>query len=197
VSDPQGEVRSIYDAVVSGATAKISYELSLTDWADGCYQIRLIRPDGVEAIDSFKVSAPFWVSDASYLLKVNQLQYIATPEEMARLKSAPVSERDSLWQEFWRARDPTPNTELNEAEDEYFERIAYCEEHFGNPDRGYLSDRARVYMRLGAPDEVESHPFEIDRWPYEIWYYYNRSQRFVFVDQQGFGVYILVSPANF
>lgn len=197
VVDEDGGVRFAQVEVVSGDEAELECSIPLADWPEGSYRVRLLSRGRVERVESFRVTSPFWLSDASYLLKVDQLRYIATPEELERLKRARLSERDSLWQEFWRAKDPTPNTEVNEVADEYFRRIAYCEERFGPPDYGYRSDRAKVYMRLGPPDEVESHPFEFDRWAYEVWYYYAWGHRFVFVDRYGLGVYTLVSPPHF
>ncbi len=46
-------------------------------------------------------------------------------------------------------------------------------------------------MKFGAPDQIESNPFERSSQPYEIWYYYSQNCRFVFVDVSGFGEYIL------
>jgi hypothetical protein len=45
----------------------------------------------------------------------------------------------------------------------------------------------RIYIRLGPPDEVVRNPFNFDRPPEEIWYYYQSQRRFVFVDRDGFG----------
>ena len=75
--------------------------------------------------------------------------------------------------------------------DDYFKRIEYCKEKFGKGDRGYKSDRARVFMKYGTPDQIESANYEQSTRPYEIWYYYNINRRFVFVDVSGFGEYVL------
>jgi GWxTD domain-containing protein len=147
-----------------------------------------------ESVIEVKVSRPFYLDDNAWSLKVDQLQYIASQSEMNTLKGTTVSERDSLWHEFWMNRDPTPNTVYNEKEVEYFERIAYAEAHFSNGDQGWRSDRARVFIKYGPPDELQSFPYEIDSFPYEVWIYYKSNLRFVFLDRYGFGRYILINP---
>jgi GWxTD domain-containing protein len=162
------------------------------------YLLNISLYSGVGKIDESRVPVqvfrPFYLDEEKWALKVDQLQYIATPGDMNRLENAPVADRDSLWSEFWKPLDPTPNTTYNEKEVEYFERIAYTEKHFTNGDRGWRSDRARVFIKHGPPDEIQSYPYELDSFPYEIWLYYKNNQRFVFVDRYGFGQYILVSP---
>ncbi|OQX90094.1 MAG: hypothetical protein B6D57_04920 [Candidatus Coatesbacteria bacterium 4484_99] len=140
-----------------------------------------------------KIERPFYLDDDAWKLKVEQLRYIATYGEMQKLKKAEVGQRDSLWQAFWEKHDPTPNTKYNEKKVEYFERIKYCDEHFSHGDKGWRSDRAKIYVRYGAPDEIERRPYEIDAYPYEIWFYYKMNLKFIFVDRYGFGQYILIN----
>jgi GWxTD domain-containing protein len=148
-----------------------------------------------ELVIPIKVSRPFYLDEEMWSLRVDQLQYIATPREMDRLNKALEPERDSLWREFWGEFDPTPNTKYNEREAEYFERIAYAEKNFSDGDLGWRSDRARIFVKNGPPDEIQRYPYEIDSYPYVIWYYYQNNLRFVFVDRYGFGQYILANPA--
>jgi len=101
-----------------------------------------------EVVLPIKISKPFFLDEFTWSLKVTQLEYIATSSERNKLKNARATERDSLWREFWKQHDPTPNTEYNEKEVEYFVRIKYCEEHFSHGDRGWRSDRARIPIRF-------------------------------------------------
>ena len=147
-----------------------------------------------ELVIPVKVSRPFYLDEDMWSLRVDQLQYIATPREMDRLNKAREPERDSLWREFWATFDPTPNTRYNEKEAEYFERIVYAERNFANGDLGWRSDRARIFVKHGPPDEIQRYPYEIDSYPYVIWYYYQNNLRFLFVDRYGFGQYVLANP---
>jgi len=70
------------------------------------------------------------------------------------LESRPGS-REKMLKEFWKERDPDPSTEINEALEEFRRRIRYCEDWFSSGDeRGALTDRGRVYIKFGEPDEI-------------------------------------------
>ncbi len=121
------------------------------------------------------------------------LRYIADDaeqQEMSRLTNE--EERKAFWDAFWKKRDPTPDTPRNEAMEEFYKRVQYANQHFGTGGPGWKSDMGRVYIKYGPPDEVERHPFNFDRPPEEIWYYYRDRWTFVFVDRDGFGRYELV-----
>jgi len=160
----------------------------------GTYNLRLIyNPTREEKNVEITINSPFYLSTKEYLEKVDELRYIATDEELKQLRKATPTERQKVWQEFWKKKDPTPTTEENEVMEDYLNKIEYCKEHFGKGDKGYKSDRARVYLKYGPPDQIESHPFEHETQAYEIWYYYNRNLQFTFVDESGFGEYILTT----
>lgn len=136
--------------------------------------------------------------------------YIITPEEKRAFKAlATDEERENFIENFWRRRDPNPDTEENEFREEYYERIAYANEHFASGIPGWRTDRGRVYIAWGKPDSVESHPTgEVyDRpsyegggstttYAYETWYYRHLDGigdglEIEFVDPTGTGEYRL------
>jgi GWxTD domain-containing protein len=96
--------------------------------------------------------------------------YIITDKEREIFKKLQTDEeRESFIEDFWRKRDPDPDTEENEFKDEYYERIAYANEHYASGIPGWKTDRGRIYIMYGKPDELESHPAggPYDREPYE------------------------------
>ena len=125
---------------------------------------------------------------------IEQLSYIAKGKDIETMKKARDAEKSALFQEFWKNLDPTPGTEINEIMEEYYKRIEYANATFTTFIDGWKSDRGMVYILLGAPNDVERHPFEADSKPYEIWSYHRYNRNFVFVDQTGFGEYRLTSP---
>jgi GWxTD domain-containing protein len=125
-----------------------------------------------------------WESRAS----LEVLRYVATNEEkdeMDRLSSPDA--RKTFWESFWKRRDPTSETERNEALEEFYRRVQYSNQHFSVGIAGWRTDMGRLYIKLGAPDEIVRNPFNFDRPPEEIWFYYPTQRRFVFVDRDGFG----------
>jgi len=143
-----------------------------------------------------KITRPFYLDDATWFLRVSQLEYIAVEEDLRKLRSSQKENRDSLWHNFWKQYDPTPNTHYNEKEEEYFSRINYCQEHFSFGDKGWRSDRARIYVKYGPPDEIQSRPYEYYSKPFEIWLYYKLNLKFIFYDRYGFGEYILINSGG-
>jgi GWxTD domain-containing protein len=111
--------------------------------------------------------------------------YIITDEEKRAFKKLQTDEeREQFIEGFWRRRDPDPDTDENEFREEYYERIAYANEHFASGIPGWKTDRGRIYIMYGKADEVESHPSGgiYDRpayhgggstttYPFEVWFY--------------------------
>ncbi len=126
---------------------------------------------------------------------VEQLKILEDGPEVDFIEDAICDEPekiDSLVKLFWKNRDPTPNTELNELREEFYRRIAIANARFyGTPD-GWRSDMGRIYILYGEPDDIDKHPFDIGYVAYEIWYFYNPRMTFYFEDRHGIGNYELV-----
>jgi len=113
------------------------------------------------------------------------VRWIITDEERAAFKQlSNDEERDNFIEAFWQRRDPTPDTEENEFKEEHYRRIAYANEHFAAGVPGWKTDRGRVYIVYGKPDETDSHPSggtyerpmeegggETSTFPFETWRY--------------------------
>jgi GWxTD domain-containing protein len=86
--------------------------------------------------------------------------YIITDRERAEFKSLRTdAERDHFIEQFWARRDPTPGTPENEFKDEHYRRIAYANGRFTiSALPGWKTDRGRIYIQYGPPDEIDSHP---------------------------------------
>ncbi len=120
------------------------------------------------------------------------LSYIAGGGFLDKLKKAGPEERKALWEEFWKEKDPTPDTPENEFYEEHIRRFEFANERFGTPfSEGWKSDRGRIYIVYGEPDQVETYPHETSAGATEVWRYNNLGRRFVFVDDTGFGDYRL------
>jgi GWxTD domain-containing protein len=111
--------------------------------------------------------------------------YIITDEERAAFKRLSTDEeRENFIEQFWLRRDPTPDTAENEFKEEHYRRIAYANERFASGIPGWKTDRGRIYITFGPPDEREEHPsggsYErpieegggtTSTYPFEIWRY--------------------------
>ena len=128
---------------------------------------------------------------------IDQLAYIAKESEMQYIRSgATQEEKRKRFMEFWAKRNPDPSTQRNELMEEYYGRVQYANQNFGRYIEGWRSDMGMVFIRFGTPENIERHPLEMDSKPYEIWYYYQLSRQFIFVDETGFGDYRLTYPTT-
>ena len=113
--------------------------------------------------------------DTAWRKWINEdVAYIITDEERAAFKAlAADEEREMFIQQFWQRRDPTPGTDTNEFKIEYFRRVAWANQRFSVLTfPGWKTDRGRIYITFGPPDEIDSHPAgDATVYPYEQWRY--------------------------
>jgi GWxTD domain-containing protein len=87
-----------------------------------------------------------------------EVPYIISDEERsAFLQLQTNEEREQFIEAFWQRRDPTPDTVENEFKEEHYRRIAYANERFSSGIPGWRTDRGRIYIIWGKPDQIESH----------------------------------------
>ena len=119
---------------------------------------------------------------------IEQLRLIATAFEWDSLDRAKtVTEKRDAIVEFWRKRDLDAMQRTTERDGPmkiFYARIEYANVHFQYGFvPGWKSDRGRLYVALGPPDNIEKHSYEANEKPYEIWEYYRPSHtRYIFVD---------------
>jgi GWxTD domain-containing protein len=87
------------------------------------------------------------------------VRWIITDEERkAFMQLSNEEEREQFIEAFWDRRNPNPDSEDNEFKDEHYRRIEYANEHFAAGMPGWMTDRGRIYIVFGPPDEIDSHP---------------------------------------
>src|SRR6202795_4074080 len=98
--------------------------------------------------------------DTPYKQWLNEdVVYIISPEErQAFLQLDTNEEREQFIEQFWLRRSANPDLPDNDFKEEHYRRIAYTNEHFASGVPGWRTDRGRIYIMWGPPDEIESHP---------------------------------------
>ncbi len=82
------------------------------------------------------------------------LYIISTQERKDFLELESEEERERFIRRFWEIRDPDPATENNEFREEHERRIRYANERFHDGQPGWKSERGRIYIMHGPPDDV-------------------------------------------
>ncbi|HEX8297821.1 MAG TPA: GWxTD domain-containing protein [Rubricoccaceae bacterium] len=167
---------------------------------DYALTLRLETPTGELVAETTRPFSVRWMGLEGQIadldLAISQLRYVARDRDLDAIRRAATpEERTRLFRDFWDRRDPTPGTSRNERMEEYYFRVAYANERYSRlRDLGWNTDRGEVYIRFGAPDFVEEHPFNYGTDPYQIWYYNGQGRRFIFVDQSRLGDFQLLVP---
>jgi GWxTD domain-containing protein len=136
---------------------------------------------------------------------------ITDAERRAFLELGTEEEREQFRGIFWQRRNPDPESPMNTAKEEHYRRLIYADEHFASGIPGRKTDRGRIYIIWGPPDEIDSHPTggTYERSPeqgggsstayaYEIWRYRHLESigeniEIEFVDPTGSGEYHITS----
>ena len=125
---------------------------------------------------------------------IRQLKYVASDDEISRLSGAFPSRKEEEFIKFWNSNFPTPGEVMNGKMVEYYDRIEYANQQFSNGREGWVTDRGKVLVLFGKPNEIEHRTVEGETTVFEVWTYSTLNKRFVFEDEYGFGDYRLATP---
>ncbi|MBU0982712.1 MAG: GWxTD domain-containing protein [candidate division Zixibacteria bacterium] len=188
----------------TGETVRQLREISLEYFSPGEYELEMSlrgrrNKKLQDATFNFQV---LWTLEGvvrhDWKTTLRQLAIIAEPGELDGMKDLEgIEERRDAFRNFWLERDPTPGTEENEALDEFYRRIHIANHHFAAMLRdGWTTDRGRIFIEYGSPDQIDDVPFSTEARPYQIWHYYTTARylRFLFIDENEDGEYRLQYP---
>jgi GWxTD domain-containing protein len=130
------------------------------------------------------------------LNEFNIVKYIALSEEVDIFEKMTDEEgMKRFLSQFWKRRDHDPETPANENKQIFFENLRIANANYSTHFKeGWRTDRGRVVLIYGRPDEIERNASTLDSQPYEIWHFYSLEggTQFVFADISGNGSYELL-----
>jgi GWxTD domain-containing protein len=147
------------------------------------------------------------LSDAEYFANLTDKQldslaapllFLATPGELSIYdKSLSNSAKARFLTGFWEKRNPMPGGPGNPARDDFYAQIRHVNQLYRDPGRGatpgWRTDRGRIYLKYGKPDDLWERPQEGVSPPLEIWRYTTgRFKYFIFADRGRIGLYSLL-----
>ena len=119
------------------------------------------------------------------------LGYLVEDDDIVRLRNVSPEERIDEWNRYWKSKDPTRTTDLNEELSEFLRRVRFTLENFGSHGPGWKTDMGRIYIRHGPPDNSVDRDGRTLGSRLKIWYYYSKGIAFIFEDSIGSGLYML------
>jgi TonB family protein len=151
---PNGAWTPLFSAAILIATAAVA----LAGW-------QAAPPQRQQAVNAVKSPYDKWLNE--------DVVYIISDQERAAFQKLTTDEeREHFIEQFWQQRDPTPGTTENEFKEEHYRRIAYSSRFSAANLSGWQTDRGRIYIIYGPPDEIESHPSgQSGSAPFEEWLY--------------------------
>ncbi|MGE3062629.1 MAG: GWxTD domain-containing protein [bacterium] len=119
------------------------------------------------------------------------IDYIATDKEKNQYKALDEKGKHNFLINFWLRKDDSPNNGKLEALDNFIKNVKFVNSQYSSGyEEGYYSDRGRIYLKYGSPDESMVIPMSEGAKSYENWIYYRSSGlQFIFMDIKGFGKY--------
>jgi GWxTD domain-containing protein len=184
---PKQEITQVFLQVNKQSMVRGENQLSLKVTNEG--HSKAVRKDlqfvaGIQAFEGLPVED-----------MIGPLVYVTDGNDWKKLNNASEEEQDSVFKTFWDKRDPSPGSSENELFNEFYRRVDLVNRNFSYTRKeGWRTDRGRVFIVFGPPDRVErGTPTSYSQGDYEVWYYEELREKFVFYDEYGFGDFRLVS----
>lgn len=160
-------------------------------------------------LDNLMLSKKIRISKSSFLTNIvtskykltdkqlkyyDMIKYIASESQLKQYNKLNKIGKHNYLIKFWENRDANPNNNKLEALDKHIENIEFVNKRFSSGlQEGYESDRGRIYIEYGLPDEDMIVPSSSGYKSFENWIYYSGGGiQFIFTDIKGFGKYELV-----
>jgi GWxTD domain-containing protein len=176
----------------SGAQFAYTFALSTKGLAAGDYQLELILKDlsteqSVRRLKPFSVISPavqpVFSLTVDTSLYYHEIKFLATPSELNQYHSLADDGKKEFLRRFWLRHDF----------EEFAKRISYSDNKYKlGKISGRDTDRGRIYIKYGQPDEIVVHTMIEYAKPHEHWYYYAQGIHFIFTDIHSNNNYQLV-----
>lgn len=214
ILDPFGQVvkdLGVEQLEPPGETALLVYGLRIDDLPRGVWHAVAIEVE--HGLSTAYVRKPFWLGtgvvadtnlatqpfdERSAMENRRFIVYLATADELAEYDALTLEGKRRFLDDFWLKRDPDPSTPRNEFFETHRLRFSIATQKFSrsmtNKQDGWNTDRGRVLILYGEPDEVIQVPSSIATWGYERWEYHKLEggSYFIFLDWKNLGDYRLM-----
>ncbi len=144
---------------------------------------------------NFNLAEYLQYSEEQLNQEFEQLRYLTTQEQKSIFNNLDIESKRVFLAKFWYKFDQTPETEINEFKTRYLQMIEYANLNYGSMNKeGWKTDRGRILLTYGIPDEVERNYMAMEMKPHEIWHYHELEGgvQFIFADLTGFGDFDLI-----
>jgi len=184
-------------------------KIDISNFKEGYHKIIIEVTDPIS-------KAVYKTEDYFSIRKKNDSNYrlfVDLEDEITLLKYFLPTNKTKIWNEitdegklkfinrFWEVNDSDTSNNNNDFFILIRERIQYCNEHFSHFKDGWNTDRGRIYIKHGKPDDIIYGDTGLDtkyaQKKYEIWKYrINNNYTYLFLDFQSNRNYKLIYSDN-
>jgi len=164
---------------------------------EGIFVLRYRIRYGERILEIEKKFEVVWFEKPVYLyrydLALRPMQYILSVDELSEAEGLSYDDLGVWFTNYWRAKDPDPDTPFNEILFTFFQRVDEVNRKYGQRFReGWETDRGKSFLLYGEPDRQEINRTSVHVKPYEVWYYNTLKQKLTFIDEYDDDDYKLV-----
>ena len=185
------------------STVCMSYLFPYEQMDEGDYSVRFTVESGNKNFEIERDFSILWFTKPLYLYKVDlairPMKYLISPAEMEKVKDMNLDELKKWFDDYWKKRDPTPETVYNELMTEFYVRVTEAVRKYSTRFKeGWQTDRGMVLLLYGEPTEVENRKYAANSIPHIIWKYKQdgADQVFTFVDKDQTGEFTLIDKSE-
>jgi GWxTD domain-containing protein len=176
---------------------KFIESLNLISLPDGDYCLKFSVEYRLKTLLLTKEFSIIWFEKPIYLYKqdlaLRPLQYILSDDEWKDVNSLSKQDQDQWFKDYWKRKDPDPETPFNELQYEFYKRIDKANKMFFlRFKEGWETDRGKSFILYGEPDNRQVYRNIAESLPYEIWVYDSLKQKLTFIDYNKNNDYKLV-----
>ena len=172
-------------------------EIPTVELAEGKYKLSLSGQYKGSFFKTKKSFSNIWYEKPIYLYKydlaLRPMKLILTKDEMEQASDLSDEELEKWFKAYWKGKDPTPDTDYNEIMDEFYKRVDEVNaKYYRKFKEGWETDQGKIFVLFGKPKKIINRRYTVGKPPYEIWEYNNGKEKYIFVDEDKDGEFILV-----
>ena len=116
--------------------------------------------------------------------QLNQIKYIVNDRTWKEINRDPKMTTSQKVLRFWEQNNLS-NSPDSELQDVFYNRILHADRKFSvhRYKRGWQTDRGRIYIKFGQPDEIGVDNNPVGKYPTQTWFYYRLNKTFLFYDR--------------
>jgi GWxTD domain-containing protein len=180
------------------AVTNIKFTLPYDSMSPGQYRLSFNAYSGDKVLSAEKEFEVYWYDRPVYLYKadlaVRPMRYLISEAEYKKVDDMSYNEKEAWLKAYWASHDPTENTDYNELEAEFFNRVQTANEKYAlRYKEGWETARGKILLLYGEPDKIENRMSAANQKPHVVWIYNKNNLTFLFVDSNRDGEFELVT----